>query len=69
MVTPQTRAKIGGGSALAAVAVLGMVLSPILGWPSAPRPWGFILGFVIGVLAGLGATLTVSGLVERRRAL
>jgi hypothetical protein len=67
VTTPQTRAKIGGGSAFAAVAVLGMVLSPILGWSSAPRPWGFILGFVVGVLAGLGATLTVSGLVERRR--
>jgi hypothetical protein len=62
-----TQTKIALGSVLATVGALGGVLSPLLGWPAAPRPWDFLLGFVVGVLAGLGATLSVSGLIERRR--
>jgi hypothetical protein len=62
-----TQAKIALGSALAGVGGLGIVLSVLLGWSAAPRPWGFLLGFVVGLLAGLGVALTVSGLVERRR--
>ena len=62
-----TQTKIALGSVLATVGALGMVLSLLLGWSAAPRPWGFLLGFVVGVLAGLGATLSVSGLIERRR--
>ncbi len=61
-----SQTKTALGSALAAVAALCMVLSPLLGWSAAPRPWGFLLGFVFGVLAGLGVTLTVSGMIERR---
>jgi len=64
-MSPQT--KIALGSVLATVGALGMVLSLLLGWSATPRPWGFLLGFVVGVLAGLGATLSVSGLIERRR--
>ena len=55
------------GSALAGIASVGIVLSSILGWSGAPRPWGFLLGFAFGVLAGLGVTLAVSGLIEYRR--
>ena len=55
------------GSALASIAALGIVLSAILGWSGAARPWGFLLGLVLGILVGLGATLAVSGLVEYRR--
>jgi predicted ABC-type sugar transport system permease subunit len=62
-----TQTRIALGSVLATVGALGMVLSLLLGWSAAPRPWGFLLGFVVGVLAGLGATLSVSGLIERRR--
>ncbi len=62
-----TQTKIALGSVLATVGALGMVLSLLLGWSAAPRPWGFLLGFVVGVIAGLGATLSVSGLIERRR--
>jgi predicted ABC-type sugar transport system permease subunit len=62
-----TQTKIALGSVLATIGALGMVLSLLLGWSAAPRPWGFLLGFVVGVLAGLGATLSVSGLIERRR--
>jgi len=62
-----TQTKIALGSVLATGGALGMVLSLLLGWSAAPRPWGFLLGFVVGVIAGLGATLSVSGLIERRR--
>jgi len=59
--------KIGLGSALAAGGALVMVLSSLLGWYSNPAPWVFPLAFAAGVVAGVGATLGVSGLVERRR--
>jgi predicted ABC-type sugar transport system permease subunit len=62
-----TQAKISIGSVLASVGALGIVLSLLLEWTAAPRPWGFLLGFVVGVLSGLGVTLAVSGLIERRR--
>ncbi len=62
-----TQTKLGLGSAMAVVAALGIVLSLLLEWSAAPRPWGFLLGFVFGVLAGLGVTLAVAGLLERRR--
>jgi predicted ABC-type sugar transport system permease subunit len=62
-----TQTKLGLGSAMATVAALGIVLSLLLEWSAAPRPWGFLLGFVFGVLAGLGVTLAVAGLIERRR--
>jgi hypothetical protein len=52
---------------LAGIGGLGIVLSVLLGWSAVPRPWGFLLGFVVGLLAGLGVALAVSGFVERRR--
>ena len=55
------------GSALACIAGAGIVLSAILGWSGASQPWGFLLGLVLGILVGLGATLAVSGLIEYRR--
>ena len=62
-----TQTKIALGSVLASSGALGIVLSLLLEWTAAPRPWGFLLGFVVGVAAGLGATLVITGLVERRR--
>lgn len=62
-----TQRKIAFGSALSSFAAAGIVLSAILGWAGFPRPWGFLLGFVFGVLAGLGATLAVSGLIDNRK--
>jgi predicted ABC-type sugar transport system permease subunit len=62
-----TQTKIALGSVLATVGALGMVLSLLLGWSAVPRPWDFLLGFVTGVVTGLGATLSVAGLIERRR--
>ena len=62
-----TYTKLALGSALAAFGALGVVLSPLLGWITAPRPWGFLVGVALGVLAGLGSTLAVAGLIEGRR--
>jgi F0F1-type ATP synthase assembly protein I len=55
------------GAALASIAALGIVLSAMFGWSGASQPWGFLLGLVLGIVVGLGATLTVSGLIEYRR--
>jgi predicted ABC-type sugar transport system permease subunit len=59
--------KLGIGSVLSTFGALGIVLSLILEWTAAPQPWGFLLGFVFGVAAGLGATLVITGLIEQRR--
>lgn len=62
-----SQTKIGLGSALATIGGLVIVLSPLLGWYSDPRPWVFPLGFVAGLVAGIGTALAVGGLIERRR--
>jgi hypothetical protein len=43
------------------------MLSLLLGWSEAPGPWDFLLGFITGVVTGLGTTLSMAGLVERGR--
>ncbi len=63
-ISPQT--KLALGSTLSTVAALGIVLTLLLGWTSVPNPWDYLLAFANGVLAGLGATLAVSGLIDRR---
>jgi F0F1-type ATP synthase assembly protein I len=61
------RTRMAAGSALAGVSGAGIVLSAILGWFGAPRPWGFVLGLVLGLCAGLGVTLAVAGMIGYRR--
>jgi hypothetical protein len=56
----------GLGAVLAIVGALGIVLPLVAGW-SAPCPWGSLLAFAAGLLAGIGVTLVVAGLLERRR--
>jgi hypothetical protein len=58
---------MAAGSALATVSGAGIVLSAILGWSGAPRPWGFLLGLVLGLMAGLGMSLAVAGMIEYRQ--
>jgi predicted ABC-type sugar transport system permease subunit len=62
-----TKIKLGIGSVLATFGALGIVLSIILEWTAAPRPWGFLLGLGLGVTTGLGAALSIAGLIEYRR--
>lgn len=58
--------KLGFGVALAVIGAFGIVAGPLLGWSSIDRPWSFLLGFVFGVMAGMGTTLGISGLIDRR---
>jgi len=62
-----TRQKISLGSVLASVAGTGIALSAIFGWTSLARPWGFLVGFVLGVAAGAGVVLAIAGFLEHRR--
>jgi predicted ABC-type sugar transport system permease subunit len=61
-----TQIKLGIGSVLSTFGALGIVLSLILEWTALPRPWGFLLGFVLGVATGLGVLLSIRGLIEYR---
>lgn len=63
-----TRQKLGWGSLLAIIGAFGIVAGPSLGWSTLDRPWSYLTGFVFGVLGGVGATLSISGLIDRRRA-
>ena len=59
--------RLGIGACLCVVGALGFILGPALGLTDLGRPWSFLLGFAIGVIAGLGATLSVAGLAGLRR--
>ena len=59
--------KLGLGSLLSTFGALGLILSVSMNWTAAPEPWGFVLGFVFGLTAGLGAVLAIAGLVGRKR--
>jgi hypothetical protein len=58
--------KTGVGALLAVVGAFGIVGGALWGWASFGRPWSFLLGFIFGVLGGMGATLCISGLLDRR---
>lgn len=62
-----TQTKLALGAVLSTLGALAIVLSLLLGWSEVPSPWDFLLGFVVGVVTGLGATLAIAGLIERRR--
>lgn len=66
-VNMNTQTKLALGAVLATIGALGITLSVLLGWPEAAGPGASLLGFVTGVVTGLGATLSVAGLIERRR--
>jgi hypothetical protein len=65
--TMKTRQKIALGSVLASMGAAGIALSSLLGWASLDRPWGFLLGFLLGMAAGAGTVLVIAGLLEIRR--
>ena len=62
-----TQTKVALGSVLTTLGALSVVLSLLLEWPAAPHFWGFLFAFLVGVLAGVGVTFAVAGLIERRR--
>ncbi len=59
--------KTGTGALLATIGALGILLGPSLGAADLGRPWSFLVGFAVGILAGMGVTLAISGLLDRRR--
>jgi hypothetical protein len=59
--------KLALGATLATSGALVMVLGSLLGWYANPRPWMLALAFAAGVVAGIGTTLGISGLIERAR--
>ncbi len=59
--------RISLGSALATLAGTGITLLAIFGWTSLGQPWSFLVGFVLGVAAGVGVVLAIAGLLECRQ--
>ena len=45
----------------------GIILGPLLGFTELARPWSFILGFLFGVMTGIGVALAFFGLYEMRK--
>jgi hypothetical protein len=59
--------KLAIGSILAIVGAFGIVVVPLLGWPSRlDSPWDFILGFFFGICAGCGAAVSIYALIQKR---
>lgn len=58
--------KISIGAFLGVVGSVGIILGFLLGAPNLAGPWDFLVSFALGVSAGLGVALSVSGLLERR---
>ncbi len=54
------------GAALALVGAVGMLVVPTYGLGLLGRPWSFALGFLVGVSAGCGTALCISGLIGLR---
>ncbi len=67
LIGMSTQTRLALGAVLGTLGALSIVLSLLLGWPGASGPWAFLLGFVTGVVTGLGAALSAAGLIERRR--
>ena len=44
----------------------GIILGPLLGFTELARPWSFLLGFIFGVITGIGVALALFGLYEMR---
>lgn len=57
--------KLAFGSVLASFGAISLILNSTLRLTQMGRPWSFIIGFITGLICGLGATLTISGLIEK----
>jgi len=60
------RAKLGFGSASTVIGALGFFLSIIFNWSDIASPWNFLLGFLWGILLGVGTALAVAGLITKK---
>jgi hypothetical protein len=55
------------GAIFAIFGAAGIILGPLLGFSEIARPWSFILGFIFGLLAGIGGALSLFGFHEMRK--
>ena len=56
------------GSVLATVGGLGIIFGHLLGFANLESPWSFVIGSLVGLLAGVGVGLALTGLYELRQA-
>ena len=54
-------------SGLYSIGAICAILGPLLGFSELARPWSFVLGFIFGVLSGIGAVLSLFGIHEMRK--
>lgn len=59
-----SRKRLAVGSVLAVIGALALVLLPSLNLIPEKSPWDFMLGFAVGITAGLGTALAIYGLLE-----
>ena len=59
--------KLSIGIIFAILGGAGIILGPLLGFTELARPWSFILGFIFGVMTGIGVALALFGLYEMRK--
>jgi hypothetical protein len=59
--------KLTIGSILAILGGIGIMLGPLLGFTGLAKPWSFILGFIFGVMTGIGVAIALFGLYEIKR--
>ena len=59
------RHRLALGGLLACSGSLSILLSALLDSPKVLGPWAFPTGFIMGLVTGIGAVLSVSGLTDR----
>ena len=59
--------RLGLGVIFATFGSLGIILGPLLGLTNLGSPWAFLVGFATGIITGIGAALTIYGLIEFRK--
>lgn len=59
--------QLGIGAALATLGGAGTALAPNTLASQIGEPWKFLAGFLVGICAGVGVALSVSGLLNYRR--
>jgi hypothetical protein len=55
------------GSFLSVFGALGIILGPVFNLTQLVSPWSFLVGFFLGLSAGLGVALSISGLISSRK--
>ena len=58
--------KLAIGAPLGVFGSLGIFFGSLLGLGKLASPWSFLVGFVMGIITGLGVALCIAGLLEKR---